>query len=101
MGTVVTITVVGHAANTGDAELAQKHRTIAVDRAVAWFAHVERVCTRFDPRSELMRLTARAGVAIPVSAVLFQALKFAMALAEETRGAFDPTIGTLMESRGF
>ena len=102
MGTVVSITVVGHAAGSGaDDDLADERRRIAVERAIAWFQHVERVCSRFDPRSELSRLTARPGTTMPLSAVLFQALRFAIALAEETRGAFDPTVGGLMASRGF
>lgn len=100
MGTVVSISVVGYT-TAGFTDLAGHQRVAAVQRAIGWFEHVERVCTRFDPRSELSRLTARAGTTMPVSAVLFQALKFAMALADETRGAFDPTVGSLMESRGF
>ena len=106
MGTVVSITVVGDRHSAGGLprrtrEGIARERQHAVERAIAWFEHVERICTRFDPRSELSQLTARAGATLPVSAVLFQALRFAMALAEETRGAFDPTVGTLMESRGF
>ena len=107
MGTVVSITVVGHRAepqiprSAQDDGLAQNERKVAVERAIAWVQHVERVCSRFDPKSELSRLTARPGVAMPLSAVLFQALRFAMALAEETRGAFDPTVGGMMASRGF
>lgn len=109
MGTVVSITVVGgRGSGAGDGTPRAEHRAhepehrvLTVGRAIAWFEHVERICTRFDPRSELSQLTARAGASKPVSAVLFQALTFAMAVAEETRGAFDPTVGSLMESRGF
>ena len=89
MGTLVTIDVVGgsHAA--------------AIDRAFAWFHHVEATCSRFDAGSELMRLCARAGEAVRVSPLLFEALRFAVAVAAETGGAFDPTVGGAMAARGF
>jgi thiamine biosynthesis lipoprotein len=82
MGTVVTFHVVGHAGE----------RAAAVARAVAWFEDVERACTRFDPGSEIMRLGARVGVSRP-SDLLFEVIRFSLALAEETNGAFDPTLG--------
>ena len=97
MGTLVTIRVVAHDADPREA--ARREQT--VERAFAWFQRIEECCTRFDPRSELMQLTAQVGVAVPVSAILFEALQFALAVAEETRGAFDPTVGYAMEERGF
>jgi thiamine biosynthesis lipoprotein len=97
MSTDVTITVVGHALDW--------QRTIerqeSVERAVEWFRQVEACCTRFDPRSELMQLTAQIGVAVPVSDMLYEAVLFALAVAKESGGAFDPTVGGHMESRGF
>jgi hypothetical protein len=62
---------------------------------------VEECCTRFDPRSKMMQLTTRAGVPVPVSALLYEAVQFAVSVAEESGGAFDPTIGQPMETRGF
>ena len=97
MSTCVTIQVVGHGANPQDAV----NRRESVDRAFEWFRRVEACCTRFDPHSELMQLTARIGVPVPVSALLYEAVQFAVAVAEETEGAFDPTIGHPMETRGF
>lgn len=97
MGTVVTIQVVGHA-------LDQQHalaRRECVGRALEWFRRVEACCTRFDAQSEAMQLTARIGVPVPASAMLFEAVQFALAVAEESGGAFDPTIGYSMEMRGF
>ena len=41
------------------------------------------------------------GVAVPASEMLFEAVRFACAVAEETGGAFDPTVGHSMETRGF
>ena len=73
----------------------------ALQRALDWFATVERACSRFDPNSELRQLLARPGEAVQVSPVLFEALRFALALARQTRGAFDPTIGRLLERNGF
>lgn len=73
----------------------------AIDRAFAWFRDVEACCSRFDSDSELMQLTRHVGSAVGVSDLLFEAARFALAVAEETDGAFDPTIGHAMEKRGF
>ena len=97
MGTVVSIQVVGH----GGSALARRERAAAVDRAIGWFAHVESICTRFDASSELRALSTKIGVPVPVSDTLFEALQFALAVAIESDGAFDPTVGTRMEARGF
>ena len=70
-------------------------------RAFTWFRTVERVCSRFDPTSEVMQLVARVGVPVTVSPLLFQALQFALAVAELSEGAFDPTVGGTLEARGF
>lgn len=94
MGTVVTLEVVGHD-DSPDA------RDAAVVRAAAWFTEIQRSCSRFDPDSELSRLTARAGEAVPVSDVLFEAIAFAVAVAAASDGAFDPTVGHRMERLGF
>jgi thiamine biosynthesis lipoprotein len=93
MDTVVSIEVVGPSSEVAVEE--------AVRRAFGWFALVETVCSRFETDSEVMRLTAVVGVPVRVSAVLFEAIRFAVALARETDGAFDPTIGRLMQQRGF
>lgn len=91
MGTLVSIQVVA------DSPAAPA----AIDRAFGWFYEIESRCTRFRPESELMQLTARAGSAVPVSSVLYEAVRFALSVAEQTAGAFDPTVGRRMESRGF
>jgi thiamine biosynthesis lipoprotein len=89
MGTLVTIQVVHEAADS------------AVARAFGWFHGIEERCTRFDSRSELMQLTSQPGVPAAVSAILYEAVRFALLVAEESGGAFDPTIGHRMETRGF
>jgi FAD:protein FMN transferase len=89
MGTPVTIEVVGAA--TCD----------AIDRAFGWFGIVEDVCTRFDERSELMQLMTHIGVPVPASAILYEAVRFALHVAHESGGAFDPTVGYHLVQRGF
>jgi thiamine biosynthesis lipoprotein len=96
MGTVVSIQIVEPAAGGGfDAAEA------AIAQAFDWFRRVEAVCTRFNPDSELRRLAAQIGRPVEVSPILFEAVQFALAVADETDGAFDPTLGIAMETRGF
>lgn len=71
----------------------------AIDRAFEWFRLVESHCSRFDAASELRQLPI--GTPTPVSPILFEAVRFALMVAEETAGAFDPTIGGPMAARGF
>lgn len=97
MGTVVTIQVVGHGADRRE----RRAREQAVERALAWFHQIEASCTRFDGRSEAMRLATNVGVPIPASNLLFEAVQFALTVAAESDGAFDPTVGRQMEARGF
>jgi thiamine biosynthesis lipoprotein len=92
LGTVVSISIV----NPSGADAAA-----AIDRGFAWFREVESCCSRFDSDSELMRLTRHVGFAVKASDLLFQAVRFALAVAEETDGAFDPTMGHVMEGLGF
>lgn len=89
MGTIVTIHVVRDDADD------------AIERAFGWFHEIESRCSRFDERSELVQLSQQTGVPVPASPILFEALRFALLVAEETAGAFDPTVGHRMESRGF
>ncbi len=91
MGTVVTIQVVR------DGEGVEE----AVERAFDWFQEVEERCTRFRPDSELVKLGSQVGRAVAPSPLLFEALQFALLVAEECGGAFDPTVGRRMESLGF
>lgn len=70
-------------------------------RAFGWFEAVERVCTRFDPQSEVMALSRQVGVPVRVSATLFAAIQFALAVAAASDGAFDPTVGLALEQRGY
>jgi len=97
MGTIVVIDVVDRAGDSAEsADMAA-----ALDRAFGWFRDVEARCSRFDPASELRQLTTRIGVAIEVSPILFEAVRFAVHVAERTDGAFDPTMGLVLEAAGF
>jgi len=97
MGTVVRIEVVG--ANNDETQ--RDVRRAGVDAAFDWFRQVEACCSRFDPQSALRQLTANAGIPVAVPQMLFELVRFALALAQETNGAFDPTVGVRMEERGF
>jgi FAD:protein FMN transferase len=92
MGTLVTIRIVS-SGHPGAAA--------AIDRAFGWFQEIEDRCTRFCESSELMQLAAHAGEAVPASPILYEAVRFAVLVAEESGGAFDPTMGHRMESLGF
>ncbi|MEI9971227.1 MAG: FAD:protein FMN transferase [Ignavibacteriota bacterium] len=81
MGTLVTIHAVRPAADA------------AVARAFEWFHEIEGRCSRFDEDSELRQLLRHVRVPVEVGAILFEAVRFALSLAEETGGAFDPTAG--------
>jgi FAD:protein FMN transferase len=89
MGTIVTIHVV-----PGDAD-------DAIERAFGWFQEIESRCSRFDDDSELVQLSTRIGVPSPASPILFEAVRFSLLVAEQTGGAFDPTVGLSMHAHGF
>lgn len=91
MDTIVTIEL----SDPGDDPLDR------VGRAFSWFEAVERACSRFNPESELRQLMSRIGEPVLVSPLLYQSLDFALQVARESDGAFDPTIGARMEAAGF
>lgn len=80
MGTLVTIDAV------------REHAIDFIDRAFGWFREIEARCTRFDENSELRRLVAHVGEPVPVSTIVFEAVRFALMVAADTDGAFDPTV---------
>lgn len=73
----------------------------AIERAFGWFARVEAVCSRFEAGSELSAVSGSVGRPVRVSPVLLEPLAFALVLAEETEGAFDPTVGGALAEAGF
>lgn len=96
MGTIVTVDVPDHGEQMDPNELGD-----LVDRALDWFRQVERTCSRFDPGSELQEVCRRVGHPTTVSPLLFEIVRFALAVASETDGAFDPTVGRQLEADGF
>jgi thiamine biosynthesis lipoprotein len=93
MGTIVTIQAVSAVDDLSVDEVTA--------RAFGWFHQIEDRCTRFNRQSELMRISEHVGEPVAVSEILFEAVRFALSVAEETGGAFDPTVGRRMEKRGF
>ena len=91
MGTIVTMHVVRPGA----------HTAAALERAFGWFHEIEARCTRFREDSELRQLTAQPGVPVPVSAILYHAVQFALEVANQTGGAFDPTVGGAADGAGY
>jgi FAD:protein FMN transferase len=72
----------------------------ALDRLPAWLAARERVLSRFDSGSALMRLNAE-GSAELVDDVLWQAIDVALDVAAATDGLVTPTILTALEAAGY
>jgi thiamine biosynthesis lipoprotein len=62
---------------------------------------LDQACSRFRPDSEISRVTASAGEAVPVSALLWELLTAAVQVAELTDGAVDPTVGAAVEALGY
>lgn len=71
----------------------------AVESALA---EVNRQMSTYDPSSEISRFNdSPAGVAVEISPDFDRVLRFALTLAEQSGGAFDPTVGPLVELWGF
>lgn len=94
MGTVVTIQIVANSHQVDDMRA-------GCQRALNWFRDVTARCSRFDSSSELSRLCTVVSQPVPASDLLFESIQFAVAVADATNGAFDPTVGAEMQRRGF
>ncbi len=93
MGTVVSITVVSDQMNSEvDTKIAKSFEAFKV---------VEKICSRFTPESELVKLSNTLHTPTKVSDLLFEAIRFAWHIADITKGAFDPTLGRKLEEIGF
>lgn len=62
---------------------------------------IDAAASRFRPDSELSRLQRRAGAAVAVSPLLFEALTVALRAAELTDGLVDPTVGQAVCALGY
>lgn len=87
MGMQVRIVVYG----TEEADVA-----LATDAAFAEIARLDALLSDYRQDSELRRVQESTGPTV-VSNELFAVLEGAMRLARQTRGRFDPTVGTLTE----
>lgn len=71
-------------------------------RVEAELSRLDRLLSTYDPDSELSRFNAQPpGVAVPVSDGLGAVVDAAVTVAEETDGAFDPTVAPLVALWGF
>ncbi|RYD73443.1 MAG: FAD:protein FMN transferase, partial [Verrucomicrobiaceae bacterium] len=79
-----------------DASIAKAAAAAAFER----IAILNGILSDYDPDSELSRLSRSSGQGktIPVSTVLWQMLKRSQTLAERTQGAFDITVGPLVNT---
>ncbi|MGB2580610.1 MAG: FAD:protein FMN transferase [Minisyncoccia bacterium] len=92
MGIPVHITMVGVSSEQADDVL---------KKAECVFNEYDLRFSRFKPESELMGLNTSNGAWHKVSVELFQVLKRCVALAAETDGAFDPSVGGILASYGY
>lgn len=90
LGTTVVIAT-SNREHEGDAVAAVERELRAVDLA----------CSRFRPDSELMRVNRARGERVPVSPLLFAALRIALSAAETTGGLVDPTVGRALRTAGY
>jgi thiamine biosynthesis lipoprotein len=62
---------------------------------------IDRACSRFRPDSEIRCLDAAGGRPVRASALLYEAVSVACAVAERTGGVVDPTVGRAVEALGY
>lgn len=62
---------------------------------------LDAACSRFRPDSEIWRLYRSAGSPVLVSELLFDVVRAACAVAADTGGAVDPTVGGALEVLGY
>ncbi len=92
MGIAVHCTLVG---------ISEKDAEQRVAIAEKIFTEYDQRFSRFNETSELSRLNSSNGKPQKVSIAMYQILKKCVALAEETNGAFDPSVGGILASFGY
>ncbi|MBZ0221124.1 MAG: FAD:protein FMN transferase [Candidatus Methylomirabilis sp.] len=92
MGTIVEITLM---------EGEREHFDEAADAAFRDIERLEALLSSYRPDSDISRINRNAGKgALNVSPDTFEVTKEALRVAELTKGAFDPTVGSLAEVWG-
>jgi thiamine biosynthesis lipoprotein len=84
MGTLLEIDAIGPG---------QERTEAAVAAAFAAVEDVDRRLSNWKPDSELSRANAASGAPVRLSPATWRSLSLALAIARETGGAFDPTVG--------
>lgn len=92
MGIPVHITIIG----PSEIE-ARKH----INEAERIFRAYDERFSRFKETSELHKLNTNNGAWCPVSLDMFQVLQKCVALAKETGGSFDPSVGGILAAYGY
>lgn len=92
MGIPIHITLVG------STEVDAAKRVTNVERV---FQSYDERFSRFKETSELHKLNTASSEWRSVSLPMFQVIKKCVLIAQETRGAFDPSVGTILASYGY
>lgn len=92
MGIAVHCTLVGTTEKEADERVAAAEKI---------FGSYDARFSRFKETSELHHLNTSDGTPCKVSLEMFQVLKKCVALAKETGGVFDPSIGAILASYGY
>lgn len=73
----------------------------AIERAYGEFDRIVKQYTRFDESSELSNLNRNSGTWVKISGEFFDLVKYMLDLADQTDGAFDPTIIDFLDVYGY
>jgi thiamine biosynthesis lipoprotein len=83
-------------------QLTGEHSRKAVAACIAELERLDALLDRFDPRSEVSKLNARAGQGwVEVSPDIISILETTLDVAVKSRGAYDPSIAALVDLWGF
>ena len=75
---------------------------VLLDKATAELKNVERKFSNYLPESEISKINRMAGIDyVSVSEEVSGLIKTALKISRQSEGAFDPTVGPLLEAWGF